>query len=210
LALSGVRLEKLDQQDPLRRRGMSGYLLPFVIISMHLLTVLIGAGYMARTKRVRTGRVLEAAPRTVPANRKFNFAILGGIFSGLVTNVILIALSVAHWKRLFQIPQPGTSFVGDKWGQWLTAAYALPNWFWVAIILTLLANILFLVVVYNWQKWGLIGLVAMPLLQFLLMYNAGVGAGVAGILALAMFVPAVLLVVLCITQPRPTAWSQME
>jgi len=31
---------------------MSGYLLPFVIVSMHLLVVLIGASYMARTKRM--------------------------------------------------------------------------------------------------------------------------------------------------------------
>jgi NADH-quinone oxidoreductase subunit J len=30
---------------------MSGYLLPFVIVSVHLLVVLIGAAYMARTKK---------------------------------------------------------------------------------------------------------------------------------------------------------------
>ena len=40
LALSGVRLD-----------GGSGYMLPFIIVSMHLLVVLIGAGYLARTKR---------------------------------------------------------------------------------------------------------------------------------------------------------------
>lgn len=213
-ALSGVRVDKLEQKDPLRRQGMVGYLLPFVIVSMHLLTVLIGAGYMARTKRVRTGRILEAAPRVVPANRKFPLSITGGIVSGLLTNVWLIVTSIAHWKHVFKIPQPTEgqelSYAADKWAQWLTAAYALPNWFWVGMVVTLLANVLFLVVVYNWQKWGLIGLVATPLLQFLLVINAGVGPGVAGILAFAMFVPAVLLVVLCVTQPRPTAWSQME
>jgi len=36
------------------RGGMSGYLLPFVIVSVHLLVVLIGAAYMARTKRRAT------------------------------------------------------------------------------------------------------------------------------------------------------------
>jgi len=41
LALAGVRLD-----------GRSGYLLPFVIVSMHLLVVLVGAAYLARTKRV--------------------------------------------------------------------------------------------------------------------------------------------------------------
>jgi NADH-quinone oxidoreductase subunit J len=214
LSLSGIRPDKLDEASSLRRSGMSGYLLPFVIISMHLLTVLIGAGYMARTKRVRTGLALEAAPRTVPANRKFPLSIRGGIVSGMVTNVLLIALSVAHWQQAFKVPQPAEGgelpVAASGWAQWLTTAYALPNWFWVALILTLLANLLFLFVVHNWQKWGLIGLVATPLLQFLLMVNAGIGGGVAGILALAMFVPAVMLVVLCVTRPRPTVWSQME
>jgi NADH-quinone oxidoreductase subunit J len=214
LALSGVRVDKPEEMNLLRRKGMSGYLLPFVIISMHLLTVLIGAGYMARTKRVRTGRVLEATPRPVPTNRKFSTAILGGIVSGFLTNVWLIVTSVAHWKHAFKIPQPAEgqelSVVAAGWAKWLTAAYALPDWFYLAIILTLLGNVLFLFVVYKWQRWGLFGLVAMPLLQFLFLFNAGVGAGIAGILALTMFVPAVLLVVLCVTQPRPTAWSQME
>jgi NADH-quinone oxidoreductase subunit J len=40
LALTGVRLD-----------GGIGYLFPFVIVSVHLLVVLIGAGYLARTKR---------------------------------------------------------------------------------------------------------------------------------------------------------------
>lgn len=51
LGLTGVRVDKLDQPDEQLRGGMSGYLLPFIIVSVHLLVVLIGAGYMARTKR---------------------------------------------------------------------------------------------------------------------------------------------------------------
>ncbi len=43
LALSGVRLDD----------GI-GYLFPFLIVSVHLLVVLIGAGYLARTKRRAT------------------------------------------------------------------------------------------------------------------------------------------------------------
>lgn len=39
LALTGIRLD-----------GGSGYLFPFLIVSVHLLVVLIGAGYLARTK----------------------------------------------------------------------------------------------------------------------------------------------------------------
>jgi NADH-quinone oxidoreductase subunit J len=65
LALAGVRVDKLEtrhldkEKDKRLKGGMSGYLLPFVIVSVHLLVVLIGAAYMARTKR--------AAPRTEPA-----------------------------------------------------------------------------------------------------------------------------------------------
>jgi NADH-quinone oxidoreductase subunit J len=51
MALAGARVDKLEQPDPTLRAGMSGYVFPFVIISMHLLVVLIGAGYLARTKR---------------------------------------------------------------------------------------------------------------------------------------------------------------
>ena len=51
MAFTSVRLDKLDETNPVLRNGMSGYLLPFVIVSIHLLVVLIGAAYMARTKR---------------------------------------------------------------------------------------------------------------------------------------------------------------
>jgi NADH-quinone oxidoreductase subunit J len=40
LALAGVRLD-----------GGSGYLLPFIIVSVHLLVVLVGSAYLARSKR---------------------------------------------------------------------------------------------------------------------------------------------------------------
>jgi NADH-quinone oxidoreductase subunit J len=51
LGLAGVRVDRLDEDDATLREGMSGYLLPFVIVSVHLLVVLIGAAYMARAKR---------------------------------------------------------------------------------------------------------------------------------------------------------------
>lgn len=54
LGFAGVRVDKLDAPapgSPDLRAGMSGYLLPFVIVSVHLLVVLIGAAYMARAKR---------------------------------------------------------------------------------------------------------------------------------------------------------------
>jgi NADH-quinone oxidoreductase subunit J len=49
--LIGVRVDKLEQQDEILRQGMSGYLLPFELVGIHLLVVLIGAAYLARAKR---------------------------------------------------------------------------------------------------------------------------------------------------------------
>jgi NADH-quinone oxidoreductase subunit J len=54
-ALMNVRADALDQPDQALRKGMSGYLLPFEIVSIHLLVVLIGAAFLARARRrVRT------------------------------------------------------------------------------------------------------------------------------------------------------------
>ncbi len=58
MGLLGVRVDQLDEEDPALVGGLSGYLLPFEIVSVHLLVVLIGAAYLARTKR----RVLKESP----------------------------------------------------------------------------------------------------------------------------------------------------
>jgi NADH-quinone oxidoreductase subunit J len=51
MALLGARVDKLDTADATQRGGMSGYLLPFEIVSVHLLVVLIGSAYLARPKK---------------------------------------------------------------------------------------------------------------------------------------------------------------
>lgn len=51
LGFLGVRIDKANQPDETLRDGMSGYLLPFEIVSVHLLVVLVGAAYLARTKK---------------------------------------------------------------------------------------------------------------------------------------------------------------
>ncbi len=53
LGLLGVRVDRLntDPSTKALRQGMSGYLLPFEIISVHLVVVLIGAAYLARARR---------------------------------------------------------------------------------------------------------------------------------------------------------------
>lgn len=50
-AFLNVRIDSLNSANPATKDGFSGYLLPFEIVSIHLLVVLIGAAFLARTKR---------------------------------------------------------------------------------------------------------------------------------------------------------------
>jgi NADH-quinone oxidoreductase subunit J len=50
MGLLGARVDQLNEPES-RRSGMSGYLLHFEIVSVHLLVVLVGAAYLARAKR---------------------------------------------------------------------------------------------------------------------------------------------------------------
>ena len=54
MGLLGARVDQLAQPDAAARRSMAGYLLPFEVISVHLLVVLIGAAYLARPKKRAT------------------------------------------------------------------------------------------------------------------------------------------------------------
>lgn len=60
LGLLGTRVDQLEQANEVKRTGMSGYLLPFEIVSVHLLVVLIGAAYLARPKKRATATTEEA------------------------------------------------------------------------------------------------------------------------------------------------------
>lgn len=51
LGLLGLRVDQLERPNAADRLGMGGYLLPFEIVSLHLLIVLLGAAYLARAKR---------------------------------------------------------------------------------------------------------------------------------------------------------------
>ena len=65
MGLLGVRIDRLDAErtNKTLADGMSGYLLPFEVISVHLVVVLVGAAYLARARRrvvvQRTGEPRE-------------------------------------------------------------------------------------------------------------------------------------------------------
>jgi NADH-quinone oxidoreductase subunit J len=210
LALTGVRVDKLDAPSERLRSGMSGYLLPFVIVSMHLLVVLIGAGYMARTKRVGIGRALERGPPAEPPrDRSRSFFVAAGLASGMVVNLIL-ALACC-WLMLRPLATEGD--LGPASGPLLAVAKALsaaPDWLLPTLGLLFLANVLLLVVVWYWQKWGVVGLVIIPLVQALLIANTSLGQSLAVGFAIVALAPVVMLVVLLCSGKPPTAWSQMN
>lgn len=64
MALLGVRVDEpaSGAAAPTMRNG---YLLPFEIVSVHLLVVLVGAAYLARAKRRRTPRAIDAVASVV-------------------------------------------------------------------------------------------------------------------------------------------------
>jgi len=215
LALTGVRVDQLDEPDEQLRRGMSGYLFPFVIISMHLLVVLIGASYMARTKRLTGGTaawassvaIAEPPPRAFPRSR--SFAVTAGIVSGIAVNALIGIVGLFYWmspqfrfwahERLAVVFGSTDLFPG-------TAA----SWLCAVVGILFLVNVLLLVAVYNWQKWGVVALVLSTIAQAVAIGNSGLNPMIAWIFFVVAIAPIALLIVLLCTGRRPTVWEQME
>lgn len=210
LALSGVRVDQLEEPNERLRHGMSGYLFPFVIISMHLLVVLIGAGYMARTKRFAGRLGAEPAVAVSPrARRPRSLAVIGGIVSGIVVNLLLAVLCFAFWLS-------PTAKVEEQSGMTRLLGQAAPylepaaDWLCPVLGLLFLASVLMLIVVYGWQKWGVIGLVLVTILQALALGNSGLHPAVGWVFLVIAMAPVVLLIALLCSGPRPTVWEQMD
>ncbi len=211
LALAGVRVDQLDEPKEQLRHGMSGYLFPFVIISMHLLVVLIGASYMARTKRLAAGGVVErlAAPPRPPRHRQRSLAVLGGIVSGIAVNLAIGLLGLAYWK----LP-PVRDWVHQRMLQFFGTTDLFPgvaaSWVIPVLGVLFLANVLMLLVIDSWQRWGVVGLVVVTILQALALGNSGLDPRVAIVFFVLAIAPVALLIMLLCSGKRPTLWDQMD
>jgi NADH-quinone oxidoreductase subunit J len=75
MALVGVRVDEPPPNAPAGTR--SGYLLPFEIISVHLLVVLVAAAYLARAKRRKTPRAVEVLASVEPPQSVAEHAAIG-------------------------------------------------------------------------------------------------------------------------------------
>jgi hypothetical protein len=202
LALTGVRVDQLDEPNEQLRRGMSGYLFPFVIISMHLLVVLIGAAYMARTKRLSTRTVTALAAPAAPRERRRSLFAVVGIVSGMVANAILAAACFAYMMRPAALATQLATI-----DPYLEPA---AKWLWPLLGALFLVNIVLLVGVDGWQKWGIVGLVVVTLVQSLAIGNSGLPTSAALVFLVLAMAPVAILIMLLTTGPRPTMWEQMD
>lgn len=76
MALVGLRVDEPPVGGP-GDAVRPGYLLPFEIVSIHLLVVLIGAAYLARAKRRKTPRPIEMAASVEPPASVAEHAAIG-------------------------------------------------------------------------------------------------------------------------------------
>jgi NADH:ubiquinone oxidoreductase subunit 6 (subunit J) len=76
MALLGLRVDApADAAGP----APAGYLLPFEIVSVHLLVVLVGAAYLARAKRRKTPRSIDVAASQEPPASVAEHAAVGRV-----------------------------------------------------------------------------------------------------------------------------------
>jgi NADH-quinone oxidoreductase subunit J len=75
MALVGVRVEPAPEAAVSQPRV--GYLLPFEIVSVHLLVVLVGAAYLARAKRRKVPRAIEQVASVEPPASVAEHAAVG-------------------------------------------------------------------------------------------------------------------------------------
>ena len=76
MAFVGVRVDEPVAGEP-RAAVRPGYLLPFEIVSVHLLVVLVGAAYLARAKRRKTQRAIDIVASVEPPASVAEHAAIG-------------------------------------------------------------------------------------------------------------------------------------
>ena len=220
MAFAGVRVDQLD--DP-RAAGLSGYLLPFVIVSIHLLVVLVGAGYMARTKRVTDSPATQAAAAAARRERSLDpfvvaFAVIHMI--GSLKMAVMHWMVQPSWRPSWESQLGGlTSFYqqnveglfNDTIDFWVQRN---PNVLWILGVLFLL-NIPLLLVLLRFQKWGFVGLCLLPLIQAIYLWYSEISApGMMGAMLIPGFLVTTLLPVgvmyVLLRRRSPSMWSQLD
>lgn len=174
------------------------YLLPFELVGVHLLVVLVGAAYLARTTQRTPGSRTAVAPVTAPIQRKRPFSltlILGAGFS------INAALAIACFFASAPIIKALTE------AELITSA---PNWLFPALALLFAIQAVMSLVVMGWQKWGVIAMVVIPLIQVAALAYAQIPAPVIGMFLILSLAPVAILCGLLLMGGKRSIWSEMD
>jgi hypothetical protein len=67
-----------------------------------------------------------------------------------------------------------------------------------------------LLVIDSWQRWGVVGLAVVTILQALALGNSGLDPRVAAVFFVIAIAPVAFLILLLTTGKRPTMWDQMD
>jgi NADH-quinone oxidoreductase subunit J len=197
-AFTGARVDGDEAATPILRHGQSGYLLAFQAVGIHLLIVLVGAAYLSRTRKMVPGRAqaavaVQAGFEPRPGQRG---ALLTGLLAlGMVVNLLLAGATLVGQESFLQdFPE---------------LLLSPPAWLFPVISLLFLLSALCLAVVWGWQRWGLIALWVVPLVQVGLLASQGFAPLAAVGLLVALLLPVTLVTaVVCLGQP--SAWSRMD
>jgi NADH-quinone oxidoreductase subunit J len=210
--LVGIRTDKLDEDEQDEAAGLSGYLLPFEIVSVHLLVVLIGAGYLARTKRrttaVSTAR-RDAGDTSAPRRRTRLATFVIGLV--LLSNVVLSVAMLFGGSSLLdnaQQLQERLPFYEEIAG-FIPMLSKAPDWWLPVGIVLCCFNVVCAAALFGWQKWGFFGLIAAVLVEAI---ATGASFGAMHFFTVAI-AGAVLLGVLflALRAGKPNSvWEQLE
>ncbi|HTN76865.1 MAG TPA: NADH-quinone oxidoreductase subunit J [Pirellulaceae bacterium] len=194
LALSGGRVDVDSVANPTLRRGMSGYLLAFEAVGIHLLVVLVGAAYLSRSKRFIGNRAPAAVAYQV-RQRKRSTLVSIAIGLGMAFNLALAVATLA-----------GQSSFQNDYPELLIAP---PSWLFPTVSLLFLLSVLLLAVVWGWQRWALFALPIVPVAQAMLLAQNGLDPILATVVGVVLLLPVVGLIGLLMAG-KPSVWSQMD
>lgn len=193
-AFVGARLDAGEAASPTLKRGQSGYLLAFQAVGVHLLVVLVGAAYLSRTKKFTAQRARQVTSYA-DSSRRHGILVAGLVVIGILLNLALAVATIA-----------GQASFQEDFPEMLVAP---PAWLFPVVSLLFLLNVLLLAVVWGWQRWGLIALWIVPIVQAALLASNGLDPVLSAGVAVALLVPVAVLTAL-VCSGRPTVWSQMD
>lgn len=174
------------------------YLLPFEVIGVHLLVVLVGAAYLARTTSQRSGGRAVTAPAAAPVNRKRPFGLTAILSTGFLVNGALAAACFAASEQIIK------SLVETE------LIPGAPSWLFPALGVFFVVQALMSLVVMGWQKWGVIAMVIVPLLQVVSLAYAQIPAPIIGMFLILSLAPVAILCGLLFMGGRHSIWSEMD